>query len=502
MSDSKLIIRICCATLFFIGCVLLYDFYENKYLPPQRGFYIISAIDAEQFTSPRDTLHKKNETRNLLQKIKTQLFSEGDQAPLSENLLNSIPEDQLATCQAFSEKESATQKNDYYYLDSENNQLHRFRRNVENISSFQTDPDDNKFLVFPNGNVNFKRESEASFSIYYTLWVKACELGSKKNVTCIKVEENDPRLLALKGAQKEERADDLAYFASLKKKVLPIISPNINSVTIGRGSVSLYAPIGSTLLSSTFKLPSALEENYVPTHDEEWYTLVTNNISVAGIHAFSTDGSAFDYNTLMMKRIPPEHILFQNQNGIIYYHTVYKCIAISHYAFDAKKNKHIIADAYLKITDTTWKTAQSIFATFRTLDPKIRVNLTTLDQKELFKRLIPSSEKEFLKAVGEGDIRSNDYKFFTKKYIRSLLLPGVLLKKYPKLVRRSPIAMFHAADVEVFKGDRLNEVNAPESNSGLWKVVYENNSPNRQILLYQNMPPRSLRLSMCIGITT
>ena len=205
--------------------------------------------------------------------------------------------------------------------------------------------------MFPNCNVNFKRKNDASFSIYYILWVKACELGSKKNVTCIKVEEYDPRLLALKNAQEKERADDLAYFASLKKKVLPIISPDANSVTNGLGSVTLYAPIGSTLIKSTSKLPSALEEDYMPTHDEEWYTLVTNNTSVAGIRAFSTDGSAFDYNTVMMKRIPPEHILFQNQNGIIYYHIAYKCIAISHYAFDTKKSKHIIADAYLKLTE-------------------------------------------------------------------------------------------------------------------------------------------------------
>ncbi|KAF1076369.1 hypothetical protein [Halodesulfovibrio sp. MK-HDV] len=180
--------------------------------------------------------------------------------------------------------------------------------------------------------------------------------------------------------KKKERTDDLAYFASLKKKVLPIIYPDTNSVTVKRGSIALYAPMGSTLINSISTLPSALEKGYVQTYDDEWYTLVTHNTSVAGIHAFSTDSSAFDYNTLMMKRIPPEHILFQNLNGIVYYHTVYKCIAINHYAFDAKKRKHIIADAYLKITDTTWKAAQGIFANFRTLDPNVRATLTTLNQ--------------------------------------------------------------------------------------------------------------------------
>lgn len=385
MSDTKLITRICCAALFIIGCIFLYDFYEKNYLPPQRGFYIISDIETGQVTNLRDIPHEKSRTKKLLQKIISPLFLESEQLPLNEhpplveNLFNSILEDQLAACQAFNEKESATQKNDYFYFDNENNQLHRFRRNVENISSLQPDANGNKRLVFPNANVNFKRESETSFSIKYTLWIKACEVGSKKNVTCIRVEESDPRLLTLKNAQKKERADDLAYFASLKKKVLPIIYPDTNSMTVKRGSIALYAPMGSTLNNSISKLPSALEEDYVPTHDDEWYTLVTNNTSVAGIHAFSTDGSAFDYNTLMMKRIPPEHILFQNQNGIIYYHTVYKCIAISHYAFDATKRRHIVVDAYLKITGTTWKTAQNIFATFRTLDPKVRATLTTLN---------------------------------------------------------------------------------------------------------------------------
>lgn len=49
-------------------------FYENNYLPPQRGFYIITSIDAEKFKSPRNILRKKNGTKNLLQKIKSQLF--------------------------------------------------------------------------------------------------------------------------------------------------------------------------------------------------------------------------------------------------------------------------------------------------------------------------------------------------------------------------------------------------------------------------------------------
>ena len=386
MSDTKPITRICCATLFIIGCIFQYDFYKKNYLPPQRGFYIISDIETGQVTNLRDIPHEKNGTKKLLQKINNPLFLESEQLPLNEhpplveNLFNSIPEDQLAACQEFGEKDSATQENDYFYFDNKNNQLHRFRRNVENISSLQPDANGNKRLVFPNANVNFKRESETSFSIKYTLWIKAYELGSKKNVTCIKVEEHDPRLLTLKNAQKKERADDLAYFASLKKKVLPIIYPDTNSVTVKRGSIALYAPMGSTLNNRISKLPSALEKDYVPTHDDEWYTLVTNETSVAGIHAFSTNGSAFDYNTLMMKRIPPEHILFQNQNGIIYYHTVYKCIAISHYAFDATKRKHIVADVYLKITGATWKTVQNIFATFRTLDPKVRATLTTLNQ--------------------------------------------------------------------------------------------------------------------------
>ncbi|WP_160713592.1 hypothetical protein [Halodesulfovibrio sp. MK-HDV] len=118
-------------------------------------------------------------------------------------MFDQMLEDQFAACQAFGEKDSATQKNDYFYFNNENNQLHRFRRKVENISSLQSDADGNTSLVFPNANVNFKRESETSFSINYTLWIKAYELGSKKNVTCIKVEESDPRLLDLKNAQKK-----------------------------------------------------------------------------------------------------------------------------------------------------------------------------------------------------------------------------------------------------------------------------------------------------------
>ena len=73
-SDSKLITRICCAVLFIIGCIFLYDFYKNNHLPPQRGFYIITSIDAEKLINPRHILRKKTERNTFFRKLNLSFF--------------------------------------------------------------------------------------------------------------------------------------------------------------------------------------------------------------------------------------------------------------------------------------------------------------------------------------------------------------------------------------------------------------------------------------------
>lgn len=365
MSQNKLIAYICITALVLICGVIADDFYSKNFLAPQSGYYIISEIHSGEFKTDYEIRLEQRPIEKFIYSVEKQL-SLAD--PILYTLIpgkNDGPQ-QLHNAD---KKDSANLRKNFFFFDAENKQIHLFHRNIATIIPVNDGKIRNKDLPFPEKRGRLQRETEQSFTLSYTFWSPSGRIGSIKKVLCVHADENDPRLLALQNLQAQEHTADLAYYASLREKLLPMVVGSSKMPQIAAGSIALNAPAGSELIRYASHPIHRFEQDLVPTYDNDWYLLRARNFDLGNIHTFSTRDHVFDFNTITTKMIPDELILFQDQHKIIYFdRTTRKVIAIYH-TYNAQSKKHILAETRLPVKDITWKVLQQIFACFLTLDP-------------------------------------------------------------------------------------------------------------------------------------
>lgn len=365
MSQNKLIAYVCITALILICGIIADDFYSKNFLAPQSGYYIISEIHTGEFKTDYEVRIEQRPVEQFIHSVK-KMLSIAD--PILYTLIPG-KNDGVQQLKKGDKNDSANLKKNFFFFDGENKQVHLFHRNIETIIPVNDGKARNKNLPFPEKQCRFQRETEHSFKLFYTFWAPSARIGSTKEVLCINVDENDPRLLALQNLQQQEHAEDLAYYASLRKKLLPMVVGSSKMPQITVGSIALNAPAGSKLIPYASHPSQRFKQDLVPTYDNNWYLLRAKNFDIANIHTFSTRDHVFDFNTITTKMIPDELILFQDQDGIIYFDRTTKKVVAIYHTYNASSKKHILAETRLPVKDITWKVLQQIYACFLTLDP-------------------------------------------------------------------------------------------------------------------------------------
>lgn len=364
MSQNKLIAYVCITALILICGVIADDFYSKNFLAPQNGYYIISEIHTGEFKTDYEIRLERRPFEKFIYSVEKQLS-------LADPILYTLipgKNDGIPQLHNADKKDSANLRKNFFFFDGENKQIHLFHRNIETIVPIEDGRAQNKDLPFPEKECRFQRETERSFTLFYTFWSPSGRIGCNKEVLFIKVDKNDPRLLALQNLQHQEHAEDLAYYASLQEKLLPMVVGSSKMPQITAGSIALNAPAGSELIRYASHPTQRFEQDLVPTYDSDWYLLRARNFDLGNIHTFSTRDHVFDFNTITTKMIPDELILFQDQHGIIYFDRTTKKVVAIYHVYNTSSKKHILAETRLPIKNITWKVLQQIYACFLTLD--------------------------------------------------------------------------------------------------------------------------------------